>query len=103
MELDKFINYLSENGDTFEWQEGELENKKGIFVKNNQFDTKTHFTYEVIEKFDLNALITQTYHGKNVEHITRVTGFFSKVGSWNKGKLGELKDRHRVGDKELEK
>ncbi len=29
----------------------------------------------------------------NVEHITRVTGFFSKVGSWNKGKIAELRDR----------
>ncbi|MBI5000478.1 MAG: anaerobic ribonucleoside-triphosphate reductase [Euryarchaeota archaeon] len=32
----------------------------------------------------------------DVEGITRVTGFFSKTSSWNKGKLGELKDRHRV-------
>jgi ribonucleoside-triphosphate reductase len=24
-----------------------------------------------------------------------VTGFFSKVNSWNKGKMGELKDRYR--------
>ncbi len=32
----------------------------------------------------------------NVEGITRVTGFFSKVTSWNKGKRGELKDRARV-------
>jgi anaerobic ribonucleoside-triphosphate reductase len=32
----------------------------------------------------------------NVEGITRVTGFFSKISSWNKGKIGELKDRHRV-------
>jgi ribonucleoside-triphosphate reductase len=31
----------------------------------------------------------------NVEGITRVTGFFSKTNSWNKGKLGELRDRHR--------
>ena len=29
----------------------------------------------------------------NVEGITRVTGFFSKISSWNKGKVGELKDR----------
>lgn len=35
-------------------------------------------------------------NSNNVEGITRVTGFFSKVGSWNKGKLGELKDRYRV-------
>lgn len=32
----------------------------------------------------------------NIEGITRVTGFFSKVSSWNKGKVGELKDRNRV-------
>jgi len=28
-----------------------------------------------------------------VEGITRVTGFFSKTSSWNKGKTGELQDR----------
>jgi anaerobic ribonucleoside-triphosphate reductase len=32
----------------------------------------------------------------NVEGITRITGYFSKVSGWNKGKLGELKDRYRV-------
>ena len=31
----------------------------------------------------------------DVEGITRVTGFFSKTSSWNKGKIGELKDRMR--------
>ncbi len=31
----------------------------------------------------------------DVEGITRVTGFFSKINGWNKGKLGELKDRVR--------
>ncbi len=29
----------------------------------------------------------------HVEYITRVTGFFSKIGSWNKGKIAELRDR----------
>ena len=28
-----------------------------------------------------------------VEHMTRVTGFFSKVEGWNKGKMAELEDR----------
>jgi len=32
----------------------------------------------------------------NIEGITRVTGFFSKIDNWNKGKLGELKERHRT-------
>jgi len=41
--------------------------------------------------------------GSHVEYITRVTGFFSKVGSWNKGKIAELKDRRSAieGNREL--
>ncbi|MBF0477192.1 MAG: anaerobic ribonucleoside-triphosphate reductase, partial [Deltaproteobacteria bacterium] len=34
---------------------------------------------------------------EDVEGITRITGYFTKISSWNKGKLGELKDRHRCG------
>jgi ribonucleoside-triphosphate reductase len=30
---------------------------------------------------------------ERVEHMTRVTGFFSKIEGWNRGKLAELKDR----------
>lgn len=30
-----------------------------------------------------------------VDGITRITGYFTKVSSWNKGKKGELKDRFR--------
>ena len=36
-------------------------------------------------------------NSESIEGITRVTGFFSKINSWNKGKIGELKQRHRVG------
>jgi ribonucleoside-triphosphate reductase len=36
---------------------------------------------------------------KNVDHITRVTGYFSKDSMWNKGKIAELRDR----DKEMNK
>lgn len=32
---------------------------------------------------------------ENVDGITRITGYFSKISGWNKGKTGELKDRHR--------
>lgn len=98
MEVENFIEYLSDNPMTFEWQEGEYNDKTGIFVKNVQFDTKTHFTLDAIQKHELNVLVRQTHQGKNVEQITRVTGFFSKINSWNKGKLGELKERHRVDD-----
>jgi ribonucleoside-triphosphate reductase (formate) len=32
---------------------------------------------------------------EDVDGITRITGYFTKVSSWNKGKRGELKDRFR--------
>jgi len=32
---------------------------------------------------------------ENIDHITRVTGYFSKISGWNKGKKAELKDRFR--------
>ncbi len=31
----------------------------------------------------------------DVDGITRITGYFTKVSSWNQGKKGELKDRYR--------
>jgi ribonucleoside-triphosphate reductase len=30
-----------------------------------------------------------------VDGITRITGYFTKLSSWNKGKIGELRDRYR--------
>ncbi|MBN2374414.1 anaerobic ribonucleoside-triphosphate reductase [bacterium] len=40
-----------------------------------------------------------TYCGsEKVEGITRITGYFTKISSWNKGKTGELKDRYRSGE-----
>ncbi len=33
----------------------------------------------------------------NVDHITRVTGYFSRVSGWNKGKKSELVDRYKKG------
>jgi ribonucleoside-triphosphate reductase len=30
-----------------------------------------------------------------VDGITRITGYFTKISSWNKGKIGELHNRYR--------
>jgi ribonucleoside-triphosphate reductase len=47
---------------------------------------------------------TCTYCGSgDVDGITRITGYFTKVSSWNKGKLGELKDRYRNNEFFFEK
>ncbi|HSR36410.1 MAG TPA: anaerobic ribonucleoside-triphosphate reductase, partial [Desulfurivibrionaceae bacterium] len=36
---------------------------------------------------------------EKVGGITRITGYFTKISSWNKGKLGELKERYRNTNK----
>ncbi len=38
---------------------------------------------------------------EDVDHITRVTGYFSRVSGWNKGKLAELRDRFRSDKAEV--
>ncbi len=34
-------------------------------------------------------------NSEDIDHVTRVTGYFTKVSGWNKGKKAELKDRYR--------
>jgi len=41
---------------------------------------------------------SQTCQSTDVDGITRITGYFTKISGWNKGKLGELKDRFRNGE-----
>lgn len=96
MEKQEFINHLANHPNAYEWAEGEHDGRPGVYVKSIEFDTVTHFTWAAIHKHEQSILIAQTHHGKNVEQMTRVTGFFSRVSNWNKGKLAELRQRHRV-------
>ena len=98
MEKKEFIEHLKENRDTFEYAEAKHEGANGVYVKNNLYGTETHFSDKAISTMGLNDLVRATHQGKNIEHMTRVTGYFSKVSKWNKGKKGELKDRHRVSE-----
>lgn len=38
------------------------------------------------------------YDGVKVEQITRITGYFTKLSSWNPGKRAELKARKRCDE-----
>jgi len=96
-----FISELEESPN-FEWRFEQHEGADGIMVANKRFETVTHFTPEKVSTMGLFDLLKQTHHGKNVEQITRVTGFFSKASGWNKGKRGELKDRYRSDIKPVE-
>jgi len=56
---------------------------------------ETVFDMNAIREGEARALIVQTHQGRLVEQMTRVTGYFSKISGWNKGKQGELKERAR--------
>ena len=67
----------------------------GWLVEDQWFDTLHHINLEAMAKLDLKTLAAKTARGKDVDHISRVTGYFSYVSRWNKGKQAELKDRAR--------
>jgi hypothetical protein len=62
----------------------------------NNPDHCTRVTKELCAQLTPEALLKEINQGLEVEHITRITGYFTKVSQWNKGKRGELKDRRRV-------
>ena len=95
MRITNFANYLEQNPELFTYTLGELDNRKGLYVQNLRYDTKTFFTYNAIEQHELIDLLVATHHGRNIEQMTRVTGYYSKTRGWNPGKTGELQERHR--------
>jgi hypothetical protein len=62
-------------------------------------DCYTVVSGEAMGRIDGIELYKEINKGLKVEGITRCTGYFSKTTQWNKGKLGELKDRYREGYK----
>ena len=83
-----------------EWLDGhegwgcELD-ERGVIIANARFGTVTHATFAAVEANTLAAITASCSQGKDVDHITRVTGYFSRTSGWNKGKTQELKDRHK--------
>lgn len=91
MRLDELKSWL-DSQDEWDYQLDD----KGIIMRNDRFQTLTHATFEAVEANTLEAITASCSQGRDVDHITRVTGYFSRTSGWNKGKAGELKDRHRV-------
>jgi len=93
MRIVDFINICVDNG--YEWYEGKHDGKDGYFIGCKKLDTAAFFTPEAIENNDWPVLEKQIIQGKDVYHVTRIVGYFSRIENWNKSKLGELKDRHK--------
>lgn len=95
MDLEEFVGYLKARPEEFVVEPKTLNGKDGILVINTMYSTKTHFTKDAILANEAPVLLAATHHGKNLTHVTRITGYFSRIEGWNKGKLGELKDRYK--------
>ncbi len=67
----------------------------GVLIRNERLQTLTHVNFGAVEQNTLETVTAACSHGKDVDQITRVTGYFSRISGWNKGKAGELRDRHR--------
>lgn len=73
-----------------------LRNKDLPWYANNP-ENCTRITNKVFKKLTPKELLKEINRGLEVENITRITGYFTKVSQWNKGKRGELRDRVRTG------
>jgi hypothetical protein len=91
MKLETLTKHLDRN-EGWEW---ELD-PEGILIRNARFETETHCDPKAVKDNDLATILGACVQGRDVDHITRVTGYFSKTSGWNKGKTAELKDRHRT-------
>jgi len=91
MELQELKDKLTSEKQSFEFNEED----GGVYIRNKRYDTKIHASYDAIEKHDWSTIKAQTVAGRDVNHITRVTGYFTIVEGWNKGKIGELRDRYK--------
>ena len=91
MQFDEFLSKLY----THQSYEYQLDGADTVIVFNKMFDTETRFERHAVEAHDLSTLLACTHQGKNIQQMTRITGFFSIVEDWNTGKRAELEERHR--------
>ena len=95
MKVENFINTCVNQG--YAWSKGEHEGRDGYFIGSERLDTVAHFTVMAIENNNWPTLEKQIIQGKDVYHVSRIVGYFSRIENWNKSKHGELKDR-QAGD-----
>ncbi|OGC21407.1 hypothetical protein A2291_07800 [candidate division WOR-1 bacterium RIFOXYB2_FULL_42_35] len=91
-ELNKFL----ENNKNVEWAQDDDGN---LLLRHALYDdekSKVKIEPHALKSITVQQLEQVLVGGRNVDHITRVTGYFSKVSGWNKGKRGELLDRQKV-------
>ena len=96
MKVSDFINRCVDEGCA--WSKGRSDaGEPGYFIRCDRFDTVTHFTPKAILSNEFPVLFGCIVQGKDVVHISRVVGYYSRIDNWNKSRRGELKAR-QTGD-----
>ena len=94
MKVSEFINQCIDEGCA--WSKGKNDaGMAGYFIKSDKFNTVTHFIPQAVLHNDWLALWGCIVQGKDVVHMSRVCGYFSRLSNWNPSKRGELKDRQK--------
>ena len=96
MKREEFDALLVENEEVLSWWIDD--NEEHIFIKHDA-DKEECLKIEIgkIPYMKIEEVKVKLLGGRQIDHITRITGYFSKTSGWNKGKTGELKDRTRTG------
>lgn len=95
MTLEELNRFLEDHPDV-EWAR---DDDGTLYLRHSVFDgehEKVRIEPGALEAITPARLEQILVGGRNVEHITRITGYFSRVSGWNKGKKAELSDRERV-------
>jgi len=100
MTIEEFESFVSK--DNIEWGEDE----ENFYFRNldlawyaNDHDRAVKVLKPKMSSLSVTKLEEEINKGLKIEQISRVTGSFAKVNSWNPGKRAELKDRYKEGFK----
>lgn len=94
MNINEFDSFLADNPHI----EYRLE-EDGISFRHPHYDKpgdSVKINNKKLRELTPDGLMAVLVNGRNVDKITRITGYFGKVSNFNKGKMGELKDRQRI-------
>lgn len=95
MNLIELKDFLERNSGTILWMQPE-DDLGAIYLKSEEFNEIIRIDLDKLKDITEGEIKLMLAHGKNIEQMTRVTGYFSLIKKWNAGKKAELKDRYRV-------
>lgn len=98
MDIDKFYDMVDAAKDLTGVGVDETDHGKGVIVKHEPTNMSVRIPVDAVKGADWDTLYSVIVGEREptvLQHMTRIVGYYSKIASWNKSKIGELKDRHK--------